>query len=111
MATCPLMMASQNIHLRREIIMSKYTVRLDIAGHITEGEALEKRTLKELYYIGKSLCRNARRNQYKLGFSILDTGSGELLVRLYSRPVAERWLVRHSGICKYSGTHKKGYTF
>ena len=91
--------------------MSKYTVRLDIAGNITEGEALEKRTMKELYHIGKSLCRNARRNQYKLGFSILDTESGELLVRLYNRRTSHGWTTRHSGICKYSGNHKKGYTF
>lgn len=91
--------------------MSKYTIRLDIAGHITEGEALEKRTLKDLYYIGKSLCRNARRNQYKLGFSITDTESGELLVRLYSRPVSDGWITRHSGLCKYSGAKKNGYTF
>ena len=91
--------------------MSKYAIRLTTAGHLTVGGAMETRTLKDLYRIGKSLCRNARRNQYSLGFSIYDNETGEKLVRLYSRPTSSGWVVRHSGSCKYSGLHKDGYYF
>ena len=91
--------------------MSKYTIRLTTAGKSAEAEALETCTLKDLYRVGKSLCRNARRNQYSLGFSIYDNETGEKLVRLYSRPTSSGWVVRHSGSCKYSGSHKYGYSF